>query len=152
MNKETDIIQETTDIESKAEGLYQDACSIIEQAQATAYRAINETLIKRNWLLGMRIHNEVLRDKRAEYGEQIIKKLAQLLTVRYGEGFKKTNLYNYIGFYQAWPEIFHAASGKSEIVPSLTGQSDSSKIVNAMSSQSSITDIFHSLRGKSFAL
>ena len=66
MNKETDIIQETTDIESKAEGLYQDACSIIEQAQATAYRAINETLIKRNWLLGMRIHNEVLRDKRAE--------------------------------------------------------------------------------------
>ena len=30
------------------------------------------------------------------------------------EGFTKTNLYNYIGFYQKWPEIFHAVSGKSE--------------------------------------
>lgn len=53
-------------------GLYQDACTIIEQAQAVAYRSVNEVLIKRNWLLGMRIQREVLKDKRAEYGEQVI--------------------------------------------------------------------------------
>ncbi|MBQ6746529.1 MAG: hypothetical protein IJR07_05745 [Bacteroidaceae bacterium] len=29
--------------------LYQDACTIIEQAQVAAYRAVNETLIKRNY-------------------------------------------------------------------------------------------------------
>lgn len=38
--------------------LFQDACQIIEQAQAVAYRQINETLIKRNWLLGMRIQHD----------------------------------------------------------------------------------------------
>ena len=43
--------------------LYQDACTIIDQAQVAAYRAVNETLIKRNWLLGMRIQHEVLKDK-----------------------------------------------------------------------------------------
>ena len=34
--------------------LYQDACTIIDQAQVAAYRAVNETLIKRNWLCNMR--------------------------------------------------------------------------------------------------
>lgn len=38
--------------------------------------------------------------QRAEYGEQIIKRLAKALTNRYGEGFTKTNLYNYFGFYK----------------------------------------------------
>ena len=32
----------------------------------------NKTLIKRNWLLGMRIQYEVLKEQRAEYGEQVI--------------------------------------------------------------------------------
>ena len=47
--------------EQRENMLYQDACQIIEQAQQSAYRQINETLIKRNWLLGMRIQHEVLR-------------------------------------------------------------------------------------------
>ena len=33
--------------------LFHDACVIIDQAQRLAYQAVNETLIKRNWLLGM---------------------------------------------------------------------------------------------------
>ena len=46
--------------------LFQDACTIIEQAQSAAYRQVNETLIMRNWLLGLRIQHEVLKEKRAE--------------------------------------------------------------------------------------
>lgn len=98
---------------SSLQSLIQDACYIIEQARETAYRQVNETLIKRNWLLGMRINMVVLKEQRAEYGEQIIKMLAKTLTSRYGEGYTKTNLYNYVGFYKTWPEIFHAVSGKS---------------------------------------
>lgn len=41
---------------SSLQSLIQDACYIIELAQETAYRQVNETLIKRNWLLGMRIN------------------------------------------------------------------------------------------------
>ena len=51
--------------------------------------------------------------KNTLWHEQIVKTLATSLTLRYGEGFTKTNLYNYIGFYQKWPEFFHAVSGKS---------------------------------------
>ena len=115
--------------------LYQDACTIIEQAQVAAYRAVNETLIKRNWLLGMRIQHEVLKDKRAEYGEQVVKNLAKRLTEKYGEGFIKRNLHHFVDFYLKHPDFFHAVSGKLEIVPSLTGKSEDLEIVNAVSSQ-----------------
>ena len=93
--------------------LFHDACVIIEQAQRSAYQAVNETLIKRNWLLGMRIQHEVLNDQRAEYGEQVIITLAKELTAKYKTGFTKTNLYSYIGFFESWPNFFHAMSGKS---------------------------------------
>ena len=131
------VVQETGE-------LYQDACTIIEQAQAMAYRAVNEVLIKRNWLLGMRIQLEVLKDKRAEYGEQVVKSLAKELTRRFGSGYSRNNLYRYVSFYKAFPEIFHSASGKyvrlssdgilqsliaqfedgDTIVPAVTGQSE----------------------------
>ena len=126
-------MEENKDIEIKAEQqnkeLFQDACLIIDQAQTYAYRLVNETLIKRNWLLGMRIQHEVLKRQRAEYGEQIINQLSKGLTARYKTGFTKTNLYNYVGFYVAWPDFFHAVSGKS--------------IDNLYD------NIFHALRGKS---
>lgn len=93
--------------------LFLDSCSIIEQARSVAYRLVNETLVKRNWLLGMRIQHEVLKEQRAEYGEQVIITLSKALLERYGKGFNKTNLYNYISFYQLWPNIFHTVSGKS---------------------------------------
>ncbi len=125
-------------------GLFQDACAIIEQARTTAYRAVNETLIKRNWLLGMRIQHEVLKDKRAEYGEHVVKVLAVFLTNRYGEGFTKTNLYNYIGFYQYWPDFFHAVSG-------ISLENDTEKIFHAVSGKSNeelVLNVLHSVSVK----
>ena len=143
--------------------LFQDACMIIDEAQAAAYRSVDITLIKRNWLLGMRIQYDVLKDKRAEYGEQIIENLAKMLTLRYGKGFIKRNLHHFVDFFVKYPDFFYAVSRKSEINPSLMGQSDGSKIVNAVSSQlpattdnivnavssqSSLEAIFQSLTGK----
>ena len=95
---DNEIINQDDNIETSPSQtkLFNDACTIIEQAQVVAYRAVNETLIKRNWLLGLRIQLEVLKDKRAEYGKQVVKLLAAFLTKRYGEGFTKTNLYNYM--------------------------------------------------------
>ncbi len=124
-------------------GLLQDACVIIEQAQTTAYRAVNETLIKRNWLLGMRIQHEVLKDKRAEYGEHVIRGLAKNLTLKYGAGYSRNNLYRYLSFYKSFPNIFQSVSGKL-----LTDTTDNifhavsrkSEIVNAVSAQSGMLD------------
>ena len=108
MEEKNDEIMSLTATQS----LLQDACTIIDQAQAAAYRQVNETLIKRNWVLGMRIQHEVLKDKRAEYGEQVVKNLSDFLTEKYGRGFKKSNLYLFIAFYQDHPDFFQSATGK----------------------------------------
>ena len=115
MVKKNEIITNDTLIQppSIIEILYQDACLIIDQAQQAAYSAVNETLIKRNWLLGLRIQHEVLKGQRAEYGKQVIKELSKSLIQRYGEGYKPANLYHFISFYKSFPNIFHAVSGKS---------------------------------------
>ena len=94
--------------------ILQDMRGIIEVARDSAYQAVNAALVQRNWLLGRRIAEEELRGgNRAEYGLEIIKKLSKELTDEYGKGFTKTNLYNFYMFYKTFPEIFHAASGKS---------------------------------------
>ena len=130
--------------------LFQDACQIIEQARWAAYHAVDVTLIKRNWLLGMRIQREVLKDKRAEYGEQVVKNLAEGLTKRYGRGFSMRNLYNFVLFYQTHPNIFHAVTGKSEIVTSAAGESESIlQSLTAKSPSDNQSDILQSLTAKS---
>ena len=94
--------------------LYQDACAIIDSAKRYAYKQVDETLVKRNWLLGLRIQHEVLKDKRAEYGKQVIKELSNSLTQRYGEGFKPANLYHFVSFFNSFRNIFYAVSRGSE--------------------------------------
>lgn len=109
--------------------LFQDACQIIEQAQVAAYHAVDVTLIKRNWLLGLRIQHEVLKDKRAEYGEQVVKNLANSLTEKYGKGFRQANLYHFIAFYNYHQNFFYAVSRKSE-------EADEEEIFHAVSRKS----------------
>ena len=118
--------------------LFNDACVIIDQAQESAYRQVNEILIKRNWLLGMRIRHEVLKEKRAEYGQQVVKDLAKALTAKYGEGFTWRNLYNYVDFYATYNGFFLNENGDSA-----NGQT----ILHALSAKSE--NIFHALRAKS---
>ncbi len=118
--------------------LFQDVCLIIDHAQAYAYRLVNETLIKRNWLLGMRIQHEVLQGQRAEYGEQVVKALAKELTAKYGEGFTWRNLYNYIDFYSTYSSFFLKENGDSVNVQT---------ILHALRAKSE--NIFHALRAKS---
>ena len=98
----------------KTDDILKDMCGIIESSQKAAYRAVNTTLIQRNWLLGYRIASEELQgEDRAKYGAEIIKKLAKELSAEYGKGYTKSNLYSFYSFYKTYPEIFQTPSGKS---------------------------------------
>ena len=68
--------------------LLTDAKIIIESAQKTAFAAVNIALLNRNWLLGKRIAEEELKgDNRAEYGTEMIKNFAKVLTSEYPKGW-----------------------------------------------------------------
>ncbi len=97
--------------------LLSDTRQIIDESRKTAYRAINIAMLQRNWLLGKRIHEEILGGKdRADYGEEIVKNLSIKLTEIYGKGFTKSYLYNFVRFYNTFPDIFQTAIGKCELL------------------------------------
>ena len=97
--------------------IFIDAQNIIEQTRNYAYQAVNVAMVQRNWLLGKRIADEELQgENRAEYGKEIIKKLADYLSNLYGKGFTKSNLYQFVQFFKCYPDIFHSMRGKSKIL------------------------------------
>lgn len=101
----------------KTDDIVKDMRGIIEHSRNAAYKAVNTILVQRNWMLGYRIAEEELGGAdRAEYGLQVIKKLAKELTEEYGKGFTKSNLYSFYSFYKEYPKIFQTVSGKSPVI------------------------------------
>jgi predicted nuclease of restriction endonuclease-like (RecB) superfamily len=104
-------------VDHRIEILYGQASHLIDQARQTAYRQINDALVRRNWNLGKLIVEEKMHgENRAEYGALVIKALAEHLTKEFGKGFTKTNLYSYARFYELFPNIFHTVCGKSTVL------------------------------------
>ena len=98
----------------KTDDILTDMRGIIDSAQKAAFQAVNIALVQRNWLIGYRIAEEELNgEKRAEYGTEVIKKLAKELTAEYGQGFDYSTLYKFVRFYKAFPAILDSASPKS---------------------------------------
>lgn len=94
--------------------IYLDAQNIINETRKFAYNAVDVAMIRRNWLLGKRIvDEELLGENRAEYGKEIIKSLSEFLTKKFGKGYTKSSLYQFVQFYKYFPQIFHSLSGKS---------------------------------------
>ena len=126
--------------------LLDDTSAIIEQTQAYAYRAVNTFLTIRNWLIGHRISHELLDgNERAQYGTQVIKQLAIILTDKYGKGFDFSSLNKYVRFYRFFPEIIDSKRGDFSSTPigdSLSPQFPTS-ILDSLSPKFQIVDIQH---------
>ena len=97
--------------------IFKDVQNIIEQTRNYAYHAVNVAMVPRKWLLGKRIADEELQGgDRADYGKEVIKRLADYLTKLYGKGFTSSNLYQFVHFYKFFPEIFHTVCVKSQML------------------------------------
>ncbi len=83
-----------------------DIKAILEQAQQKAYSAVNTYMVQAYWFVGKRIvEQEQNGEKRAGYGEFIIKELSKELTVSFGKGFSERSLRDFRQFYQTFPEL-----------------------------------------------
>lgn len=103
------------------DNVLKDVCKIIDSARNYSYQAVNIALIQRNWLIGARIAEEELKgNKRANYGEEVIKKLSKDLKEKYGKGFELRNLYYFLKFYKEFPNILHSMNAKSSRILSWT--------------------------------
>jgi predicted nuclease of restriction endonuclease-like (RecB) superfamily len=78
---------------------------LLKAARTAAARNVNSIMTAVYWEVGRRIvESEMRGQRRAEYGEQLVERLALDLTKQFGRGFGKINLWRMRAFYQAWPE------------------------------------------------
>jgi predicted nuclease of restriction endonuclease-like (RecB) superfamily len=92
-----------TDQLQKAGTLFDRVVSIIEQARTSAVHTVNRNTILAYWFIGREIVEAIqMGQERAEYGKQVIEKLSNQLTEKYGKGFSVTNLKYFRMFYQAY--------------------------------------------------
>lgn len=90
--------------------LFDEIRGLIEQTRARVASTVNSALVLMNWHIGKRINDEILQNKRAEYGEQIVATLSHQLTAEYGKGFTRTNLIRMRLFAEFFPDVEISAS------------------------------------------
>ncbi len=81
-----------TELEKYIPELYSDVCQIIEGTRSRLASTVNTEVCLLHWHIGKRIKEDVLYNKRAEYGKKIIKHLAHKLTERFGKGWSDRKL------------------------------------------------------------
>jgi len=106
--------------------VFGDVAHIIEMARRSAARSVNSLMTAAYWLIGRRIVEfEQSGKKRAEYGEELIKRLAGDLSDRYGRGFSVRNVWQMKAFYLDWPipQTTSAESKDREILQTVSAES-----------------------------
>ena len=72
--------------------LFDEIKSIVKQSRRDVAITVNATMSRMYWSIGKRIKQEILQNKRAEYGKQIISTLSKELTQEYGKGWSEKQL------------------------------------------------------------
>ncbi len=84
--------------------LFTSVKEIILEARQRVFRLVNSNLLETYWKIGQLIVEDEQEGKpRADYGKNVLKNLAQQLTVEFGKGFDESNLRNMRQFYKAFP-------------------------------------------------
>ena len=77
---------------------------MIATARVQAARSVDSTLVMLYWRLGRRIREDILEQKRAAYGEEIVATLSQQLSAEFGRGFGEKNLRRMVQFAEVFPD------------------------------------------------
>ncbi|MFA5844111.1 MAG: PDDEXK nuclease domain-containing protein [Coriobacteriia bacterium] len=86
------------------DALFGDVASLIDSARQRVATSVNSELVMLYWSIGKRVRADVLGGERAAYGQQVIRRLAERLTGRYGRGWSKQNLLRMLRFATDYPD------------------------------------------------
>lgn len=84
--------------------LYESIKKLIEETKVQVALSVNSSMSLLYWQIGNIINREILLDKRAEYGLQIVATLKRQLVTDYGVAFSEKNLRRMMQFAEAFPD------------------------------------------------
>jgi predicted nuclease of restriction endonuclease-like (RecB) superfamily len=115
-----------------------DVVELLDASRRASARVVNSLMTATYWEIGRRIvEHDQAGEKRAEYGDELVRRLAMDLTRRFGRGFGHSQLKTMRQFYQTFPdargsrplplqsphgETRHGVSAPAPIGQSLIGQ------------------------------
>ncbi len=87
---------------------------LIDITRQNVAKTVNQELTLLYWNIGKSINDDILNNNRADYGKKVIPFLSEELTERYGTGFNKRNLQNFIKLNIVFQDItiLHALCAK----------------------------------------
>ena len=94
--------------------LYNEIAEMIEQGRRAITTHANNTAIITFWRVGKRINEDILQNKRAEYGKQIVSTLSTQLMENFGKNYELRNLRRMMQFAEQFSDV--------EIVSTLSTQ------------------------------
>ena len=106
------------------DSLYKELSSLIEKSKQEAISRVKSTVNLLFWQIGKKINDEILNNKRAEYGAQVVQNLAVKLSARYGRSFELRNLRRMMQFANDFPD--------KKIVSAMTTQLNWTHIVELL--------------------
>lgn len=89
---------------TKSKALLSDLRQLIAEARQDVAQQVNSALVLLYWRVGQRIRRDVLKEKRAEYGEQIVYAVSAQLVAEFGQGFSEKNLRRMVHFAEVFPD------------------------------------------------
>ena len=119
------------DNEARYQSIFCDVSRIIDTARGSAARSVNAVMTAAYWMIGRHVVEfEQEGKKRADYGAEIVERLAADLSARYGRGFSLRNVWQMKAFYLAWP-----------ILQTPSAESEDGEILQTASAESSVISI-----------
>jgi len=110
---------------------------LIETARSHVSVTANLALVNLYWNIGRIITQDIQKnEKRAEYGEQLLEGLSEILTQEYGAGYSRVNLQEMRRFYLAF-QIRQTVSNESAVHIIRSTSSNESRMLQPVSSESS---------------
>jgi hypothetical protein len=102
--KKTALTKPSATLTGLSPALVTDLRQLIHSAREQVARAVDFGLIMHCWSIGHRIRKDILKDKRAEYGEKILHALSGKLTAEFGRGYGQRNLARMVQFAEVFPD------------------------------------------------
>lgn len=88
----------------EVDNLYFKIINLISSKKTVVAQTLNNAMIFLYWEIGETIHNDILKNSRADYGKAIINEVSDKLKQKYGKGFDRTSIFRMIKFYQEFPD------------------------------------------------
>ena len=99
--------QEVATTQSKeivSDGLVDELRDLIQETRSGVAQAVNSALVQLYWRIGTRVRTEILKNERADYGQQICVTLSHEFKNEFGNGFSRSNMTRMLIFAELFPD------------------------------------------------